>query len=354
MYSLPFPAWTQLPFAPGEGLTRTAFLQLYFGRKQLASLPHLGSSASPERVLLLTDRDAGFQAARLCRMHPSALIDVVDPDGYALGYGHRVLRQLGADNVAFFRGTVDQLGARAALLPGQPAEEPSSEAASKLAPVSVFGIHGKYPYVEALDVMHHHPEGEAAGWQVLSELLSPGGILVVGVNVSARKQQALLRHLAANGKMQGLVGTVGPPQAARAKHAQADRGKTRPVEAGTSLYKVLREPTEDETQQAAAYGLQSLQGTPAPFAFGLSMWYRELTHKRGRLYNGALLEERLKGNGLEMIGVLLWHDDADLRARFRNEFPEDVDMKSLDNWCNFAKQNYNEFGEMLFLCCRKT
>jgi SAM-dependent methyltransferase len=118
--------------------------------------------------MLIAGCGTGFQAAVAAARNPRARILAVDLSASSLAYAQRRCHELGLANVEFAQADLLRLGT----------------------------MERRFHVVECVGVLHHLRE-PLAGWRVLRGLLTPGGVMKVGLySDAARRGVVTARELA--------------------------------------------------------------------------------------------------------------------------------------------------------------
>lgn len=161
----PYPRWTRC----GLGAP------LPFADAVRVALPHLGEGQAPEVArprILIAGCGTGLETMRVANTYKDASILAVDLSGASLGYAMRKTQEYGLANVEHLQGDILDL------------------------PV----LSERFDLIDSFGVLHHMAD-PAAGLQVLSELLKPGGLLFIGLysELGRRGVVEARAHIAARG-----------------------------------------------------------------------------------------------------------------------------------------------------------
>lgn len=161
----PYPRWTRC----GVGTP------LAFADAVRIALPHLGEGQAPEverpRVLI-AGCGTGLETMRVANTYKDASILAVDLSGASLGYAMRKTQEYGLADVEHLQADILDL------------------------PI----LTERFDLINSFGVLHHMAD-PAAGLQVLSELLKPGGLLFIGLYSELGRQGVVeaRAHIAAGG-----------------------------------------------------------------------------------------------------------------------------------------------------------
>lgn len=233
----------------------------------------------------------GYHPLSLARRHPETDVLAVDISRTSLAYAIRKQEELNIANVRFCQADL----------------------------LCLAGSSDRFEYIDCAGVLHHL-ESPLEGWRVLSRLLSPGGVMRIGLYselarktiVAAREKIAALR-------------IPSTPSAIR-QFRQA----------------VMRDPELSE--------LRSLARTTGDF-FSMGEVRDLLFHVQEHRFDLPTIERYLGTLGLEFGGFLL--TDRDTVRKFHQLNPARTQWLDLDRWAEFEAQHPDTFHTMYQFYCLK-
>jgi 2-polyprenyl-3-methyl-5-hydroxy-6-metoxy-1,4-benzoquinol methylase/tetratricopeptide (TPR) repeat protein len=264
----PYPCWTRT-WLPPPAPTFDAFLE----QEGLAGLFRPLGLAEGADLLVAgcgTGREA-IEAARACR---GARVLAVDLSRASLAYGQRRARELGVDNITFAQADLLELGSLGRTFDG----------------IIAFGV-------------LHHLADPLAGWRTLAALLSPAGVMKLGLySERGRAEVVAARALIA------ARGYAPDPEGIRA---------------------CRRELTEPGTRERFARLITSQD------FHGLSACRDLLFHVQEHRYTIPGIAAALASLGLVFGGFQL---PPEALQAYSARFPEDPSRTRLENWDRFEAE----------------
>lgn len=221
----------------------------------------------------------------------NAEVLAVDLSVRSLSYGLRSAQELGITNIDFKQGDILKLG----------------------------GIGRDFHLIECGGVLHHIKHTDAA-LKILVSLLRPGGLIMIGLYSRIARQNV---HLCSE-----YLSRLGY---------------------GKSVNDVMRARQKIfalETGQPEKRVLQS------PDFYSLSGCRDLLFHEHEHTYILPEIREMLQHVGLDFLGFQ--HGDMQVINDYRQRFPGDPDMTSLENWHAYETLHPRTFARMYNMWCIKT
>lgn len=278
----PYPRWFQLPderqMSFAEGLTRT-----------FPHRPFTPGALSPRKVLV-AGCGSGWQAFNAARNYPDAEILAVDISIANLAHALRMQEKFGLANVTFRRADILRLREL-----GQ-----------------------SFDLIESNGVLHHMQDPEA-GWAALRDVLTPGGLMRIGLYSEVARRG--LRAIEAFAKEQGFDGSEAGLRAFRT----------------ASLSLPQDHPVRLIVRSKEFYALSSLRD----LAFHVNEHRFTLPGLKASL-------ERLE---LGFVGFELHYSLTG--PLYRQSYPEDPTMTDLDRWAAFEEANPHTFSGCYDFWCVK-
>ncbi len=249
-------------------------------RPATAISDRLGTEA-PE--ILVAGCGTGQHSAATAMRYPRGRVLAVDLSLASLGFALRRAREMGLANLDYAQADILELGA----------------------------LDRRFDIIESAGVLHHLDD-PLAGWRVLTDLLKPGGLMLIALySELARRPIVAARAFIAT---RGFDATLeGIRSARREILAQMDDSVVRRLRTNRDFY--------------SASGCRDL-----------------LFHVQEHRFTLPRIASALEDLGLDFLGF-----DAlggDIAARFRARFPGDPQMRVLANWDAFERDNPDMFAGM--------
>jgi len=222
---------------------------------------------------------------------PDANITAVDLSLASLAYAKKRCTEAGVTNVTFYQGDILELGNS---LPRQ------------------------FDIIESAGVLHHM-EDPMRGWQVLTNLLKPGGLMRIGLYSETARQNVVAsrQFIADNGFEPTLEG----------------------IHACRAALKSLSD----------FHPAKSITGSPDFYSTSLC---RDLIfHVQEHRFTIPQLKDCLAKLGLEFMSFSI--ASSKIITEYIRAYPDDKKMTSLDNWHEFEQRNPHTFANMYQFWCRK-
>jgi SAM-dependent methyltransferase len=279
----PYPRWLRVERDVAQ-TSVSGFLRTLFPAASLADLPD-----APARILV-AGCGTGRHPIGTARRFPDSSILAVDLSLTSLAYAERKTHELGIGNIEYRQADILALGTLAE----------------------------RFDVVDCTGVLHHL-ENPVAGWRILCSLLSPGGVMRVGLySELARRHVVRARELVAE------AGFAPTPSGIRACRAAILARQDDPL-----LARIAR--GED---------FYSLSGC------------RDLIfHVQEQRFTLPRIADLLAELELEFAGFE-W-PDGDSPARYRARFPDDPALTNLDHWHRFEVDRPDTFVLMYQFWVRK-
>ena len=256
-----------------------------------AKLPDLWNVSSPE--VLIAGCGTGKHAILRPFAYGDAKITAVDLSKRSLAYASRMSRAFGIENISFYQGDILDLAA----------------------------LDRQFPVIECAGVLHHMKEPEK-GWSVLTGLLEPGGVMLIG-----------------------LYGETPRKDIVAARERIAELG------------------LEPSAKDIRAFRHAMLKGEYEDFAglmvfhdfFALSGCRDLIFHVQEHRYTIPQIEKMIADQGLEFLGFQFYEEALGIQNLYRKENPSDAAMTDLAAWARFEAAHPEIFTEMLgyLFWCRK-
>ncbi len=279
----PYPRWYKLGMPEPLAFAR-AIRQLF---PAVAIDPAL-DSVSPR--ILVAGCGTGKHAILTALRFEGARVTAVDLSRTSLAYGARQARALGVVNIDFLQGDILELG---------------------------ILEHG-FDLVESFGVLHHMCD-PMAGWRVLTDLLKPNGLMMIGLySATARRPVVEARRRITDG---GYPATL----------------------AGIRWFR-------EELRDGVDSGLRAALDRSMDF-YSTSGCRDLLFHVQEHRYTISEIEASVAALGLEFVGFEL--HDATVLAAFRSRFTDDPAAHSLADWAVFEDENPDTFVESYKFWLRK-
>jgi SAM-dependent methyltransferase len=226
--------------------------------------------------ILVPGCGTGQQPLSIAAGNPDAAILAIDLSKSSLAYGRRMADCLKLNNVTFLHGDLLEIPA----------------------------LNRSFHHIDCVGVLHHLKD-PPAGWRILAQAVLPGGTLHIGVySRIARLQVEFIRS---ETRRLGLQPTV-------------------------QDMKALRQQILTKTEYKPF-----LHALNSPGFYGLSSFRDLFFHVQECSYTLSEIRQLLDSLHLEFLGFKL--RSPLLKARYREQFPNDPNMTSFDNWRRF-ESNY--------------
>lgn len=154
----PYPKWTRLPAASGEGSVEDYIRQLFGETLRVASRRFEGAE-----TILIAGCGAGQHSIETAQRFRKAKILAIDLSRTSLGYAIRKSKELGLDNIDYAQADIMRFG----------------------------GVDARYDAIESVGVLHHLLD-PYAGWKILCGKLKPGGFMRLGLYSEKARQDIVL------------------------------------------------------------------------------------------------------------------------------------------------------------------
>ncbi len=278
----PYPRWRRKS-APADGKPIHAVLRELF--------PHAPApAASPERPeILVAGCGTGAVSIQTLRRFQNSRILAVDLSLSSLAYAKRTAAEAGIADIDYAQADILALSA----------------------------LGRRFDLIECSGVLHHLRD-PLAGWRVLTDLLRPGGHMILGL-YSRRARRDITR-------VQQFIRERGIP--ATPKCIRQARQAIMAGEAGAAL-----------------------TGVTAADFYNLSTCRDLLFHVQEHVFTPLEIKSCLDRLGLRFLGFELWNPATE--AAYRARFPDDQALLSLDNWEAFEADNPAAFIHMYQFWARK-
>ncbi|MCE2509986.1 MAG: methyltransferase domain-containing protein [Alphaproteobacteria bacterium] len=282
----PYPRWLSID-RPAPATLAQALAQLL----PREALPDFLAEEAPE--VLIAGCGTGKHAALRALAYGDAKITAVDLSKSSLAYARRMSRALGIGNLTFHQGDILDLDA----------------------------LKRQFPLIECAGVLHHMKEPEK-GWTVLTRLLRPGGLMLIGLYGEAARKDIV---------------------EARARIAELG---LQPVAKDIRDFRHAMLTGEHD----ACAGLMVFHDF-----FALSGCRDLIFHVQEHRYTIPQIEKMIADQGLEFLGFQFYEDALGIRNLYRKEYPADAAMTDLACWARFEEAHPGVFAEMLgyLFWCRK-
>jgi SAM-dependent methyltransferase len=277
----PYPRWLSVNIREGRAYPEP-LLDVMPG----VSLPEFGND---ELHLLVAGCGTGKHAVQSATRFDACLVSALDLSLNSLAYGMRKCRELGVDNIRFFRGDI----------------------------LNLENIGRRFDIIESVGVLHHLREPEA-GLRVLRSLLMPQGLMCLGL-YSSRARRAVY--------------------AAR-KQFDADAGYP-----GPDRVRAARRNIMDLPEAAPVRGILNMQDF-----FSLSDCRDLLFHVQEHSYRLTEIRSMLERAALGFLGFEL--PDPQIRIEFQREYPGDHKLADLACWERFEQDHPDTFAGMYVFWCQ--
>ncbi|MFN3235435.1 MAG: methyltransferase domain-containing protein [Pseudomonadales bacterium] len=277
----PYPRWRKLAFA-----TPTDYAQA-LSAELLGFTPPSFLHNQTIRVLI-AGCGTGRHALQVAKHFRNVEVTAIDLSRASLAYGIKQARALKVDNIEFFQA--DLLN-----LPATP----------------------KYHIIESSGVLHHMQE-PIKGWQALTKLLEPGGLMKVSLySERARRIVTTARQIIAENKMDAIDEHI----------------------------RIFRQAILDG-QISGDFGpiIQSND------FYNLSGTRDLLFNVQEHLFSPLAIQACVNTVGLKFLGFV--HLPYDVKQVFDKNFPNDPRRINLENWDKFEEAAPDVFGNMYQFYCQ--
>jgi len=172
--------------------------------------------------------------------------------------------------------------------------------------------------IESLGVLHHM-ENPEEGWSVLTDLLVPGGMMMVGLysEIARRDVVEARKRIAARGLM--------------------------PVEEDIRRFRFEILAGSTDSVSSGIY--------QAGDFFSMSGCRDLLFHVQEHRYSIPQIKKMIEGQNLTFVGFQF--PDPGVKKKYQQLFPSDPNMTELDFWEKFENLHPNTFWEMYVFWCQK-
>jgi SAM-dependent methyltransferase len=239
--------------------------------------------------VLVAGCGTGAHAVKVASRYAGARVLAVDLSRASLAYAQRQAGALGLDGIRFAQADILGLGS----------------------------LEDRFDLIECSGVLHHLADPEA-GWQVLTGLLAPGGLMKIGLYSRAG------RH--AIDAARALVAERGWPPTLQGMRAARAAIRALPADHPAA-------PVADELDFCAASSCRDLLFHVQEVAFTLDR-----------------VATALAALDLDFLGFELF--DPNLRTAFQARFPEPDALRDLAAWAAFEADNPDAFRTMYQFWCR--
>ena len=261
----------------------------------LDASPDGNAGDKPGDLLLIAGCGTGKQIFQSRFDDPHSEIVAVDLSRASLAYAMRKVAELELENVTFYQADILELRELLNLQDGR-----------------------LFDRIECTGVLHHM-EDPLAGWQVLTDVLKPGGRMLVGLYSSfARRNIVAVRKFIAE---KGFASDAAGIRACRA---------------------ALRNLSDADDMAGVVRGSDF---------YTMSTCRDLLFHVQEHRFTIKQIENALEELGLEFDGFEI--PDAGIVHGYKRMFIEDPEMKKLDNWHNLERNNPYIFAGMYQFYAKK-
>jgi 2-polyprenyl-3-methyl-5-hydroxy-6-metoxy-1,4-benzoquinol methylase len=222
--------------------------------------------------------------------YSNADILAVDISKSSLAYATRMARKYDVRNIKFMQGDILELAK----------------------------LNQRFHIIECVGVLHHM-EDPMAGWKVLTNLLVDNGLMLIGLySELARKPIVAARDIIMTEGLRPNISSIRNFRARILRH-----------EFGDFLYEMARNSSDFYSTS----GCRDL-----------------LFHYQEHRYALPQLSKQLNELNLDFIGFIF--DNVASSNLYRDQFPEDKEMKDLNLWDKFEHLHPNTFGRMYNFWCQ--
>lgn len=278
-----FPLWHNINL-PKPGKMPDFFAKL-FPKLKLENGPNL---ISPE--ILVAGCGTGYSSIFIASMFENSRVLGVDLSLNALARAVGKAEELKVSNVKFMQADI----------------------------LDLRNLNRSFDIIESVGVLHHMKE-PLVGWQTLTDILKPGGLMKIGLySEIARRHIVTVRKFIAD---RGYGSTANDIRLFRSE---------------------LMEFPESEMKA-------SILATRDFYLF--SECRDMLFHEKEHHFDLALVSDYVKRSGLRFVGFE--SVEASVRQQYQKRFPDDPDMISLKNWYHFEQELPDTFVGMYQFWLRK-
>ena len=276
----PYPRWRIDPATPPASLP--AFLAAY------AEAPTPGGD---RWQVLIAGSGTGQQAISSAQKFPEAVVTAIDVSIASLGYGRYMAERLGVSNIRFVHADV----------------------------LNASLLDTRFDLIESVGVLHHL-EDPAAGLTALGRVLSPNGLIRLGLYSELARAPVV------------------------AGHARIAALQLEPTARDMRAY---RRRIISSEEPEAVWELMRYHDF-----YNLSEFRDMLFHVREHRFTLPALEEVLRDTGFRCLGME--PPDEGIARRYRRRFKKDRSMRNLANWAQLEHQHPESFRRMYVLWCQRT
>ena len=267
----PYPRWTTI-----------------IPRHLLSDRPGETNDAPAPKDILVAGCGTGKNAIMAAQSHPNAKVLAVDISLTSLAYARRKTREAGLGNVDYAHADIMEL----------------------------HSLERRFDRIEAIGVLHHLADPKA-GWRVLTSLLRPGGLMVIGLySAIARRGINAARAFV---KERGYQATANDIRACRQE-----------------LMRRQSEILHPELTRFSDF-------------YSMSECRDLLFHVMEHQFTIPDIKACLAEQDLTFVGFEL---DDGVFAKFQEQFPGDDALADLDRWQAYEAVNQRTFIEMYILHAR--
>ena len=255
--------------------------------------PHFSPPAflsGPIRILV-AGCGTGKHPIQVALSYENAEVVAVDISKSSLAYATRMARKHKVANIQFLQGDILQLSA----------------------------LDQRFHIIECSGVLHHM-EDPLKGWKVLNDLLVEDGLIYIGLySEIARQQIVAAREIIKNEN-------ITPDK----RGIRNFRKRLMRREFGDLIYELGRK----------SYDFYSISGCR-------DLLFHFMEHR----FTLPQIKQVLADLQLDFIGFM--HGDAETADLYRDQFPEDKEMRDLLSWDRFERTHPASFARMYQLWCQK-
>ena len=249
-----------------------------------------GGLRGKKASILVAGCGTGKEPIELATVFPDAQILAFDLSKASLAYGMEKARDLGITNITFRHGDI----------------------------LGLEKFDQRFDYVTASGVLHHMQD-PAKGWQILVNLLKPGGLMRIG-----------------------LYSRIARQPITKARQVIADRKYSSDAN-GIRAFRRDIDGLLNKDDRKAILGMRDY--------YYISDCRDLLFHVQEHQLDLRQIDGLMKNMGLELVKLYL-ADNA--IQQYRRGFPADASLKNLNSWAQFEERTPSTFREMYKFWCRKT
>ena len=282
----PYPRWTKAGLAHKSGALGAVLrgAPLFFD---------LADDLPPGRPqILMAGCGTGQHTLYMNSRFSDAEVLAVDLSLSSLSYAARKTKELGLTNIEYAHGDILELAQ----------------------------LERQFDLIGCAGVLHHLAD-PMAGWQVLTDLLRPGGVMKIGLYSETAR-----RHLAAGRALIAEKGYAATPED-------------------------IRQCRQDIFSLAAEGDSEMAKICHGEDFFSLSRCRDLLFHVQEHRFTLAQIEAALETLGLTFLGFEM--DDRQTLATFKQSHPEPGALTSLPRWHEYEREHPATFSGMYQFWCRK-